>query len=189
MNFQQILGQQPRPFKFSEPIASIKARIFPKVRRVVATAQRRGASVATIRDSTRQWYRGHVRRAAVRALRCRPVGLGLPGDPGDRDPAEFALESAESPGPAPDERPAAEDDREHAARLAPRLLGLLTPREREVVEMRHGLGGGPPMRFGEIGARLGIAGTTADTNYRHAARRLRRAAEDDPTLDPYRERR
>jgi RNA polymerase sporulation-specific sigma factor len=55
-------------------------------------------------------------------------------------------------------------------------LAALTPRQRQVVELRYGLTGRPPMTLREAGARLGMTFQAVDYHERNAMARMRKLA-------------
>jgi len=61
----------------------------------------------------------------------------------------------------PEPRESSPDDREEAEVLIGRGLAKLTPRQREAVRLKHGLGGGKPLPTAAVGRRLGLPSNRA----------------------------
>jgi RNA polymerase primary sigma factor len=69
---------------------------------------------------------------------------------------------------------------EHAEKVRRMALGSLTPRQRQVIELRYGLGpSGETLSWGDIGERLGCTRQTAASYEQEAKRRLRVALEQE----------
>jgi RNA polymerase primary sigma factor len=92
------------------------------------------------------------REEIERFLAVRRGPVSFTAKPGEDEESPFVRIADESE-PAPWTHASREEDRA----LAERLVGLLTPREREVITARFGLGGRDPATYQEIGRELGIS--------------------------------
>lgn len=94
------------------------------------------------------------------ALACRPVGYA--GIPADEDPISHAVTTEEE-----------EVDFEDRAVLVRESVARLEPRLAQVVSLRFGLDGRPPLTFKAIGEAVGLSHTMVHTLHKRAMVELR----------------